>query len=185
VVSEDTWPLALNTFVQREHLVGPAFVQDGWAGPYLGLRYPEERVFFHPAYESYSVEFFRNSYMRTRDGEPGWEETLARHGVALVMMKYTSPRERARQEGRPNLRARLAESAAWALVAFDDHGEIYVRREGANHEAAERLGILGVDPDRLALSRNHSVAHRSLSDFATRRLPSTRLDHLLAASRTE
>lgn len=185
VLSADTWPLALDAFMRREHLVGPAFVQDGWAGPYLGLHYPEERVFFHPAYESYSPEFFRNSYMRTRDGEPGWEETLARHNVELVMMKYTSPRERTRQQGRPNLRARLAESAAWTLVAFDDHGEIYVRREGANHEAAERLGILGVDPDRLALSRNHSVAHRGLSDFATRRLPSTRLDHLLQASRTE
>lgn len=185
VLSSDTWPLALDAFMRREHVVGPAFVQDGWAGPYLGLHYPEERVFFHPAYESYSPEFFRDSYMRTRDGELGWEETLAQHGVELVLMKYTSPRERTRQQGRPNLRARLAESTAWTLIAFDDYGEVYVRREGANREAALRIGILGVDPDRLAIARNHSVAHRGLSDFATRRLPSTRLDHLLQASRTE
>lgn len=182
-LSSDTWPLALHAFMQREHIVGPAFVQDGWAGPYLGLHYPEERVFFHPAFESYSRVFFRQAYMQTRDGEEGWDAMLDQHGVELVMMKFTSPRERARQQGRPNLRARLAESPAWTLVAFDDVGEIYVRREGVNREPAARIGILGVDPDRLALSRNHAVAHRSLSGFATRRLPSQRLNHLLTASR--
>ena len=182
-LSSQTWPLALHAFMQRTHLEGPAFVQDGWAGPYLGLRYPEERAFFHPAFESYSQSFFRHAYMQTRDGEEGWESTLHAHGVELVMMKFTSPRERARQQGRPNLRARLAESPAWTLMAFDDVGEVYVRTEGANWEAAARIGIHGVDPDRLALAHDHRLAHRSLSDFATRRLPSQRLNHLLAASR--
>ncbi len=178
-LSPETWPLGLDGFLRRAHLVGPAFVQDGWAGPFLGLHYPAERVFFHPAFDAYPPTFYREVYQRTRDGEPGWDRTLDRYGVQLVLMKYTSPNERARQQGRPNLRLRLASSPRWALVAFDDYGLLFIRREGPNADAARTLAIEGVDADGLSLAADRARVAESLRSFATRGLPSERLDFLV------
>jgi hypothetical protein len=87
-------------------------------------------------------------YQRVRDGEAGWERELDRYGVELVLLRYTSPGEARQQGGRDNLRQVLAWSPAWALVGFGDTGEIFVRRRGTNADAAARLAIDGVDPDR-------------------------------------
>ncbi len=179
ILSAEAWPLALDGFLRRAHLVGPAFVQDGWAGPFLALHYPAERVFFHPAFDAYPPTFYREVYQRTRDGEPGWDRTLDHYGVQLALMKYTSPNERARQQGRPNLRLRLASSPRWALVAFDDYGVLFVRREGPNADAARTLAIEGVDADGLSLAADRARVAESLRSFATRGLPSERLDFLV------
>ena len=47
------WPLPLFEIVRREQLQGPAFVSDGWAGPWLAFFYPAERVFFFPSFEAF------------------------------------------------------------------------------------------------------------------------------------
>jgi len=178
ILSPLTWPLALDGFLRREHLVGPAFVQDGWAGPFLALHYPVERVFFHPAFDAYPPTFYRDVYQRTRDGEPGWDRTLEHYGVQLVLMKFTSPHERERQHGRPNLRQHLAASPSWALVAFDDFGLLVVRRDGTNATAARALAIDGVDPDGLAFGAPLVDVRAALDAFARRGLPSARLSYL-------
>ena len=147
-VAEAVWPTSMFRFISEQRVVGPAFVSDGWAGPFLGVFYPRERAFFDPRFEAYSPAFVRDVYRSIRYGEPGWEEQLDRYGVELVLLKYTTPGERAFQGGRENLRQLLAKSPRWALVGFSDTGEIFVRREGPNADLAARYAIPGVEPDR-------------------------------------
>lgn len=141
------WPADLFAVVRAERIVGPAFLSDGWAGPFLAEFYPRERAFFDPRFEAYSRAFVLEVYRRIRYGLPGWDRLLDRYGVQLVLMKYTSPVEARRQGGRANLRQQLLAHPGWALVAFNDHGEVFVRRDGANAAVARRCEIVGVDPD--------------------------------------
>jgi hypothetical protein len=167
------FPRALLADLRHLDVRGPAFVQDGWAGPYLGFRYPGERVFFHPAFDFYTPRFFRESYMRTRDGEPGWKPMLDRHGVRLVLMKYTSPGERRRQQGRPNLRQRLARDPDWALVSFDEYGLAYARR--ATLSARARAAVVeSIDPDTMDFVGPPERAIPGLDAHARRGLDSDR-----------
>jgi hypothetical protein len=147
-IVEAVWPTPMFRFIDEQGLAGPAFVSDGWAGPFLGVFYPRERVFFDPRFEAYSPGFGRDVYRRVLYGAPGWEEQLDRHGVQLVLLKYTSPVEARFEEGRENLRQHLARSPAWALLGFGDTGELFVRREGVNAGAVARFAIPGVEPDR-------------------------------------
>lgn len=181
-----TYPRALMRDVRELGVRGPAFVQDGWAGPYLAFRHPRERVFFHPAFDCYSSRFFRESYLRTRDGEPGWRETLRRHGVRLVLMKYTSEGEERRQGGRPNLRQRLASDPEWALVSFDELGLAFARRDGLPERARAAI-IEGVDVDRMRFLDDPAGALPGLVALQARGLRSSRAHALatMAARRAE
>jgi hypothetical protein len=147
-IVESVWPTPMFRFIEEQGLAGPAFVSDGWAGPFLGVFYPRERVFFDPRFEAYSPGFGRDVYRRVLYGAPGWQDLLDRYGVQLVLLKYTSSGEARFEEGRENLRQHLARSPAWALVGFGDTGEIFVRCEGVNGGAAARFAIPGVEPDR-------------------------------------
>jgi hypothetical protein len=176
-----TWPRALLDDADRTGLRGRAFVQDGWAGPFLGLRYPHERVFFHPNFESYSVRFYRDEYLRTRDGEPGWDDRLDRYDVNWVLMKYTSPGERKRQHDQPNLRQRLAGDPRWALVSFDDYGMLFARRASLVPTSLTLL-IEGLDVDRGVFLDGTTRARPGLLALARRGRTSRRLEALLDAT---
>ncbi len=177
------WPLPLFEIVRREQLRGPAFVSDGWAGPWLAFFYPAERVFFFPSFEAFSTRFVREEYFDVRYGKPGWDTTLDRHGVELVLLKYTSPREQEFQGGSDNLRQRLARDPRWTLVAFDDMGAIFVRSTGVNAAQARARGIPGVDPDRLLFLGPPDLSRAGLEAAWRRGEHSTRLAALLAAAR--
>lgn len=177
-----TYPRALMRDLRALEATGPAFVQDGWAGPWLAFRYPRERVFFHPAFDCYSSRFFRESYLRTRDGEPGWDATLDRHGVRLVLLKHTSEGEARRQRGRPNVRQRLAGDPRWALVSFDEHGLAFVRREGASARARGAV-IDGVDVDRMRFLGDPTRALPGLLALEARGMRSPQSSALITAAR--
>lgn len=175
------WPSPLFDVIDAHGVVGPAFVQDGWAGPFLARFWPRERVFFHPSFEAYSEAHFRR-YQAIRYGEPGWDRALDDAGVQLVVMKNTSAREAAFQAGRPNLRQHLAASGGWALLAFDELGMAFVRREGANAAIAARSPSF-VDVDRMAFTRPPREARAGLEQLAERGPWSVRLALLLATAR--
>ncbi|RLB58217.1 MAG: hypothetical protein DRI90_17005 [Deltaproteobacteria bacterium] len=142
------WPVDLFQLMRRHRMVGPAFVSDGWAGPYLAEFFPPERAFFDPRFEAYSRRFVLDTYRSIRYGEPGWDAKLDHYGVELALLKYTSSGEAARQKGRPNLRQHLLAHRGWTLVAFNDYGEIFVRSGGRNAALAARHAVVGLDPDR-------------------------------------
>ncbi len=131
-------------------LKGPAFVSDGWAGPFLARFYPEERVYFFPAFDAFSPGLYRE-YVDIRYGKPGWRQKLDQYGIELVVMKYTSLNERTYQNNADNLRQHLVQDADWRLVAFDDLGEIFVRTAGVNKAVAQSKGLAGLDPDRMRI----------------------------------
>ncbi len=183
-----TWPHELFAFVSDEQLHGPAFVSDGWAGPYLAFFYPRERAYFFPAFDAFSPALYRE-YMHIRYGRSGWDHKLDSYGIQLCILKYTSPNERRYQAGAPNLRQRLAADPRWALVDFDDLGAIFARRGGVNSKVADRFGLSGVDPDRMVMSAANPDALlrlRALSEHRRRAGASTsqRLQAFLTRSAT-
>ena len=162
------WPWDLFALVRSEGWVGPTFVSDGWGGPFLAEFYPPERVFFDPRFEAYSRDFFENVYRRIRYGEPGWDGLLDRYGVELVLLKYTSPGEAAQQRGAPNLRQRLLEHPGWALVGFNDFGELFVRRAGKNASRLAGREVPALDPDRAEFVGAPALAAPSLRGLLAR-----------------
>lgn len=178
------FPRALMRDARRLGLRGPAFVQDGWAGPYLAFRFPAERVFFHPAFDAYSTRFFREDYVATRDGAPGWDAVLDRHGVRLVLLKWTSPGESRRQRGAPNLRQRLVADPRWALVGFDDEGLVVARRSTLGTAGREAV-IEGLDPDEGRFLGDPARALPGLEALRDRGMETVRSRVLLAAARHE
>lgn len=177
------WPIPLFDIVQNTNLKGPSFVQDGWAGPFLARFWPHERVFFHPVFEAYSKEHVE-LYQNVRYGLPGWEETFDKYDIQFVLMKHTSEREREFQQGKPNLRQRLAANSGWALLAFDEYGALWVRRSGKNAEFVGDAPSL-VDPDVGAFAGRPKASRRGLETLLQRGPVTVRLMLLLAVARAD
>ncbi|HRI66439.1 MAG TPA: hypothetical protein PK156_19455 [Polyangium sp.] len=181
--SAAVWPMPLFDVVQSKHLDGPSFVQDGWAGPFLARFWPKERVFFHPVFEAYSKEHIE-LYQSVRYGEKGWEETFDKYDIQVVLMKHTSEREREFQLGKPNLRQHLAANPGWALLAFDEFGALWVRRNGKNAGALDNLPSM-VDPDRGSFVARPKLSRRGLETLLQQGPVTVRLMLLLAVARAD
>ena len=140
-------PTALLDFVATSGLPERAYVSDAWAGHWLWRFYPTRRSFYDNRIEAYPRDFFREVYQSIRYGEPGWRERLQDYDVRLVVMRYATPGERRFLEGRPGLRRLLLEAVDWRLVYWDDHGEVFVRRD-VGLDACSRCGdFRSFDPD--------------------------------------
>lgn len=175
VYSPEVFAKAPLDFVQSLGLTGPSFVSDGWAGAFLARLYPQEQVFFFAAFDAFLPEHYRD-YMDIRYGKPGWDDRLDALGVEMCVLKYTSATEREFQGGAPNLRQHLARDARWALLYFDDIGEIFVRRTGKNAALAAERAITGFDPDRMEWLRPGQDSLRALESLRqTARPPGRRL----------
>ncbi len=182
-VDRRVWPTSIFDFLDAHDIVGPAYVIDGWAGPYLGRFYPRHRAFFDPRFEAYSPQFVTDVYKHIRYGLDGWETLLDRYGVQVVVLRYTSAGEAHFQKGRPNLRQRLVADGDWALVYFDDRGEVFVHREGRFARVANQLGVPHVDPDRLQFDGARPAACAdALLEAGRRWRPSARLWLLTAVA---
>jgi hypothetical protein len=147
-LSSYVWPLDQFAFLRQHALRGRSFVSDAWAGPFLGMFYPEHKAFFDTRLEAYSQEFARHVYQRIRYAEPGWDTLLDRYRIDVILLRYTTPGEAHWQADKPNLRQRLAGDARYSLVNFDDVGELFVRRTAEHAPLIAELGIPGLDPDR-------------------------------------
>jgi hypothetical protein len=163
-----SWPHAHFAFVRQHHLAGHAFVSNAWAGPFLGVFYPERKSFFDMRLEAYSPNMLREVYQRIAYGLPGWDALLDRYDVQWLLLRYTTPGEAALQGGAPNLRQRLASDPRFTLVRFDDDGELFVRSAGPNAALARRLGMSCVDPDRGVFTRQPDPACVQAMQLAVR-----------------
>jgi hypothetical protein len=142
------WPLDHFAFIRERRLQGRAFVSDAWAGPFLGIFYPERKVFFDDRLEAYSEAFAQRVYQRIRYGRPGWDQLLDRYRIDIVLLRYTTAGEARLQRAAPNLRQHLARDSRYSLVRFDDMGELFVRATPANAMLIAHYAVAGVDPDR-------------------------------------
>ncbi|HEX4353656.1 MAG TPA: hypothetical protein VHZ95_12090 [Polyangiales bacterium] len=167
-LSSYVWPVDQFRFMRAHAVRGRAFVSDAWAGPYLGFFYPERRAFFDGRLEAYSTSFAIDVYQRIRYAEPGWDALLDRYRIDVLLLRYTTAGEAARQRGRPNVRQLLAADARYALVNFDDVGELFVRRTPDNATWISDLAIPGVDPDRRVFLAKPALGARALVRAAER-----------------
>ncbi len=176
------WPIELFGVLDDLEVRGDVFTSDRWAGPLLGLYYPERRSFFDTRIEAFDAAFIEDEYQAARYGQPGWDATLDRYDVQAVLMAHTSPGEARLQGGEPNLRQFLSHDGRWALVAFDDHGALWVRADGPNAEVAARWEIEGVDPDRPAFFPRPAASAAHLARAVDRGPASPRLLALAAVA---
>jgi hypothetical protein len=150
--AEWVWPRAQFAFVRSHQLQGQAFVSDAWAGSFLGEFYPERRAFFDNRIEAYSDHLARVVYQNIRYGAAGWDKQLDHYGIEFLLLRYTTPGEaefaRTSSADGATLRQRLVNDPRYALVYFDDVGELFVRTTGLNATLARTHAIRGVDPDR-------------------------------------
>jgi len=152
-MDERQHPAALMDFVRTEALPDPTFVSDAYGGTFLWEFYPERRTFVDNRLEAYPFEFYKGVYQSIRYGEPGWEEKLAGYGVKTAIFKYGTKGELHFLEGRPSVRQRMLEDEDWRLVYWDDHGQIFVRRDACPATCARCTDTRHFDPDRMEGSR--------------------------------
>jgi hypothetical protein len=156
------WPQQHFAFIRTHNLEGNVFTSDAWAGPFLGTFYPERRSFFDNRLEAYSPSFMRDVYQHIRYAKPGWDQLLDRYAIEILLLRYTSERERQLQSGAPNLRQHLASDPRYTLLRFDDVGELFVRTQGLNAPLAEQLQLRGIDPDRRRFTADPAAAAPAL-----------------------
>jgi hypothetical protein len=157
-----TWPLGHFAFLRTARVRGNAFVSNAWAGPMLGMFYPERRAFFDTRLEAYPPAFLHDVYQPIAYGAPGWDALLDRYDVQVVLLRYTTAGEAAFQRGAPNLHQKLARDSRWTLVRFDDEGELFVRTQGPNAALAERYALRGIDPDRRVFTQKPALCAPAL-----------------------
>lgn len=122
-------PQALLAFVGENKLPARAFVSDAWGGRWLWAFYPKQRVFYDNRIEAYPRHFLRDVYTHIRYAKPGWRAMLDRYQIEMLVLKYSTDKERTFQRGKPNIRDRVFGSKRWRLVYWDDKGMIYLRAE--------------------------------------------------------
>ncbi len=146
-------PARLLAFVDEQDLPDPTFVSDAWGGTWLWEFYPERLAFVDNRLEAYPFEFYKGVYQSIRYGEDGWEEKLATYGVKTAVLKYGTKGEINFLEGRPSVRQRMLEDEDWRLVYWDDHGQIFVRRDAVPPGCERCADTRHFDPDRMEGSR--------------------------------
>jgi len=110
------FPVAAVEFLRQSPnaVHGEMFNDYVWGG-YFTLAMPERKVFFHPIVLVYEEEVIRD-FLRANNGEPGWEDILAKYHVNWTIL----PREH-------RLNRFLARRADWRLVYSDPVATIYGR----------------------------------------------------------
>ncbi|MET0390470.1 MAG: hypothetical protein ABW321_31145 [Polyangiales bacterium] len=161
-ISSRVWPSEQYAFVRAHGLRGRAFVSDAWAGTFLAAFYPARQSFFDNRLEAYSTALARDVYQTIRYGAPGWDRWLDHYAVQFLVLRYTTPSEAKLARGADNVRQRLVRDPRYALVYFDDDGELFVRAQGDNAALARSHAITGVDPDRHRFLGRPSAAAASL-----------------------
>ena len=147
------YPTRLLAFVRANDLPDPTFVSDAWGGTWLWEFYPERRTFVDNRLEAYPFEFYKGVYQSIRYGEPGWKEKLEAYGVKTAVLKYGTPWEIHFIEGRPSVRQLMLEDDEWRMVYWDDHGQIFVRRDAVPPGCDACADTRHFDPDRMEGSR--------------------------------
>ncbi|MDP6529885.1 MAG: hypothetical protein QGI43_09380 [Gemmatimonadota bacterium] len=140
------YPTAALDFIETHHLQGPVFNTDLWASALLWRFGPERMpVFVDARLEAYPESFWKEGYYRVLQAVPGWREVLDRYEVQFAMIR--------RKGGETDDRIGdvLREDPAWGLAYWDDHAEVFLRRDtphAAHRELLASGELVAVDPRR-------------------------------------
>ncbi len=146
------WPLTPVERLKATGLRGNIYNPDQFGGFLIWSFYPERRALTDGRNELYRT--FIPEYARARNDQRAWEALLTRYRIALAVDEY-------RRGGVPILnavtrqRALLPASLAywprtrWALIAYDEVGMVFARRDAFAPEELQKWEIRGVVPDRI------------------------------------
>jgi hypothetical protein len=79
------YPVSLVSRHAKEIERARVFTSDSW-GHYLTFRFPEPYRIFIDGRTDFFGEVFSREYLNTMNGDPGWEETLRRYKVNMVLV---------------------------------------------------------------------------------------------------
>lgn len=108
-------PVGAIEFLKENQPEGPIFNSYNWGG-YLVWELPQYPVFVDGRTDLYDDLFLRE-YLSTVFAQDGWEQTLDRYGINLVLIESQSV-----------MGQLLAERTAWELVYQDEMAAIFVRQ---------------------------------------------------------
>ncbi len=111
-------PVGAVAFIRQISPAGPMFNSYNWGGYLLWTLYPEYPVFVDGRTDLYDDAFLRE-YLDAAAGGPGWQETLDRFDVKLVVMEAGSGLDR-----------ELGHNDAW-LESYRDDLAVIFEREAA------------------------------------------------------
>jgi hypothetical protein len=109
-----TMPVDAVAYLQEHPLPGRLFNSYNWGG-YVLWHLPQYAVFIDGRTDLYNDEVI-SQWLQAMRGEPGWQDTLDRWGVRLVLIEPSTP-----------LAGQLA-AAGWEQMYADDLAVIYARK---------------------------------------------------------
>lgn len=126
---EDTFPDGAIAFLQREQVSGTMFNSYSLGG-YLIFKAPERPVFIDGRYRRlYNPDFYR-LYEQAISNAAGWHTLEQRHPIDYALLEYD---QKAQQ-----FPLHLNSNPAWALVYWDNHSALYLKRGGKNQHIIDR-----------------------------------------------
>ena len=109
------FPAGAVAFLRRHDVPGPMFNSYDWGGYLIWTLYPGRRVYVDGRPDMYGDTFI-DQFVRTWQAQRGWQATLRRQGVRLVMVEPTSGLGRV-----------LASERGWHMAYRDAISVIYER----------------------------------------------------------
>lgn len=108
-------PVEAVNVIEQQFPTAHVFNQYEWGGYLMYRRWPEQSPFVDGREDMFSPRFL-DEYFATSLAKPGWQDTLDRYGVNLVLIRSDSPMVTA-----------LQADPRWRLVSKDPLATVYVR----------------------------------------------------------
>jgi hypothetical protein len=108
-------PVAAAEFIAQTRPAGPIFNSYNWGGYLSWALYGDYLVFVDGRTDLYPDDYLRR-YLQVTFGQPGWRDTLERHGIRLVVIETNSV-----------LAAFLRSDTAWMHIYSDDVATVFSR----------------------------------------------------------
>ncbi len=153
-------PLGVYAFMRDAVAPQPVFNSMAYGAGMLWWLYPDFRPFIDGRCEAYSKEFWRDVYRPVEGADARWRAVFDEYGITAALL-YTAD-----DSGRPRLASALRGDPDWALVAFDDFAQLYLKRTAANAAAiaahAHRVLCPGAsldlsDPERIRAAHDEAL----------------------------
>ena len=129
--------------------------------------YPEFRPFVDGRCTAYSIEFWKEEYLKALSGAAEWREIFQKRKVTGALLRLDQGKEA------PRLGKELYEDPEWALVAFNDHCLLFLKRGELNAEVIGRnefrrlwpgdMSFKGLQPDTLQEAASEAARALELS----------------------
>ncbi len=109
------FPAGTVSYLRTHQLTGPLFNSYDWGGYLIWTLYPRVRVYVDGRPDMYGDHFI-DDFVHTWQARPGWQATLRRQGVRLVLVEPSS-----------GLGHALAGAPGWRVVSRDKVSVLYAR----------------------------------------------------------